>query len=473
MTSTLVLGGPGTGKTTRLIELVMGFIEAGVRPERIAFVSFTRAAVNEARDKAVTRFNLSEDDMQWFRTLHSLCFKILNLNRGQVFGLNDRVELAELTGESTREDDPLMTLSIRSRTTMRGLQGEWEVSPEEAQWFRLKRFHEANEAYRRDRSVYDFTDMLQLYLGSAIDGPCPVDVAVVDEAQDLSRLQWLVVEKAFADSREVYYAGDDDQCVHAWAGADMDYFMNLSVDRTEVLPVSHRLPKPVFDLSQEVGGRISRRYHKPVRSSGKAGTLEWLARLEEVDLSSGSWLLLARARYQLATLANEARYQGVVHTVSGEPTVDEETVKTIRAYETLRRGGTVNATDAKQVLTAVGLKRTLGEGTYSADDLQLDVKRIWHDALVEIGLDEREYYLSCLRRGERLDGVPRVQIDTVHSAKGREADNVLLLTDSTSRIAKAFVNDEDSEHRVWYVGVTRASQNLYVVTQKTRYGYRL
>jgi superfamily I DNA/RNA helicase len=469
---TLILGGPGAGKTTHLIETVKRAIESGVSPDRVAFVSFTRAAAYEARDRAVQALGLSADQLPWFRTLHSLCFRVLGLERKEVFSRRHRNELAELVGGSAEEDEPMMAIASRARITMRGLKSEWEASSEDASWYRLLAFAEAYDGYRSDRSVYDFTDMLQEYLDGDI-GPVPVDMAVIDEAQDFSLLQWRVVEKAFANCRDVYCAGDDDQAIHAWAGADREYFLNLPVDRIDVLPVSHRLPLPVFDLGQGVSSRISRRYAKEIRSSGKEGSLEWIRRPDNVDLSTGSWLLLARARHQLKDLARVAWKQGVVYTVAGESSVDLETVQTIRAYEALRRGDAVEAGDVQRVLKAVGVERKLDDHPYNASELGLDVGSIWHDALIRVPLEEREYLLKCLRRGEKLGGPPRVQIDTIHASKGREADNVLLLTDMTERIAKAFKRDEDPELRVWYVGITRASSALYIVQPRTMNGFRL
>ena len=55
----LILGGPGTGKTTRLLDIVAEEIEKGTSPERIAFVSFTRKATEEAQDRAIKKFNLT------------------------------------------------------------------------------------------------------------------------------------------------------------------------------------------------------------------------------------------------------------------------------------------------------------------------------------------------------------------------------------------------------------------------------
>ena len=74
--------------------------------------------------------------------------------------------------------------------------------------------------------------------------------------------------------------------------------------------------------------------------------------------------------------------------------------------------------------------------------------------------------LSC---AEKLSQNARVQLSTIHSAKGGEATNVLLILDNTKTIREAADKSwekEDEAHRVWYVGVTRTSQNLYIMAAK-------
>ena len=74
-----------------------------------------------------------------------------------------------------------------------------------------------------------------------------------------------------------------------------------------------------------------------------------------------------------------------------------------------------------------------------------------------------------LQSGEELSKEARVKLSTIHAAKGGEADNVLLILDTTKTIREAIEKSqdkEDEENRVWYVGVTRTKQNLYIMAAK-------
>src|SRR6185312_3637760 len=136
-------------------------LASGMRPDRIAFVSFTRSAVEEAKRRVCEAFGLLPDDLPHFRTVHSLAFRELGLGRSDFVDDAHLSRVSELTGEliSTLEDpfsdapaagmqgDPLLTLDHYARTTCRDLKTAWSDHGSDMEWFRLLRFSKAYAAY--------------------------------------------------------------------------------------------------------------------------------------------------------------------------------------------------------------------------------------------------------------------------------------------------------------------------------------
>ena len=97
-TNNIIYGPPGTGKTHTLLTLAEEEMARGVHPDRIAFVTFTKKAANEARDRAMENFNLEEQHLPYFRTLHSLAFHELGLSKSQVMSKKHYKEFASKFG---------------------------------------------------------------------------------------------------------------------------------------------------------------------------------------------------------------------------------------------------------------------------------------------------------------------------------------------------------------------------------------
>ena len=91
----IILGPPGTGKTTTLLGLMEKELEQGTEPDRIGFFAFTRRAAQEGKERAMARFAITNRDLPYFRTLHSLAFQQLGLSRSSVLGSTGIAELNE------------------------------------------------------------------------------------------------------------------------------------------------------------------------------------------------------------------------------------------------------------------------------------------------------------------------------------------------------------------------------------------
>lgn len=499
--TTLILGGPGCGKTTRLLRIVEEELERGVPAAAIAFVAYTTAAATVAKERAAERFTLEpKRDLPWFRTIHSLAYQMLGVSRDEVMQRDDwkafgrkigepitgfRYDLDDETGSgAVANGDRMMQIADLARVTGLSLKAAWEqIDPEGIDWWALERFALGAEQYKTNIGKLDFTDMLTQYAVRAKEDQRmrpPVRVAVVDEAQDLTSAQWAVVDAAFSGVERLYIAGDDDQAIYHWAGADVSRFLTLKA-RREVLPVSYRLPVTVFQHAQKVAQRITKRYPKDFTPSDRKGTITWHQQPEHVSLlDPGTWLLLARNGYMIHIWKTLAHTQGVPYLTRHGSSVNPDHVAAMYGWEALRKMKPVTGTVAAKVWAVLGFpkakepKWNAGTAyTRAAFPMGTPWDQLWHVALVGIPDLTRTYYISCLRNKEDLRAVPRVRLETIHGVKGDEADNVALLTDMSTRTARSYDADPDQEHRVFYVGMTRTRSTLHLIAPQSVRFYSL
>jgi superfamily I DNA/RNA helicase len=95
----------------------------------------------------------------------------------------------------------------------------------------------------------------------------------------------------------------------------------------------------------------------------------------------------------------------------------------------------------------------------------------WFDAFKEVEYEEKDYIKQMLDNGEDLDSPARIFVSTIHAFKGGEKNNIILCLDQPNKIKKAIKKSRDKadeEHRVWYVGITRARNNLYKLKAKKK-----
>jgi superfamily I DNA/RNA helicase len=314
------------------------------------------------------------------------------------------------------------------------------------------RYIDTVKEYKQSRNLYDFADMLE-FESRSID----VDVLIIDEAQDLSTAQWNYVDKTFSTAKRVYIGGDDDQAIFEWSGADVARFNNIVAVRT-VLDVSYRIPSDIHDIATGISAKIKNRTEKIYKSRLAKGTVDYWGAIDHIDMSSGTWLLLARNSYLLAELSAATKSKGFTYVSRGVNSVSATHVKAIRLWEQYRKGYELQTNERALI------------DDYVSD---YDSLTIWHEAFDKLSVEVREYYISLLRSGESLTKQPRINISTIHGSKGGEADNVVLLTDMSYSTWDAINLNGDSEHRVWYVGATRAKEALHIIQPRGRYYYNI
>lgn len=465
--TTVIIGPPGTGKTTRLLDIMETELKNGISPNRIVFCSFTKKASEEATDRACDRFGFSRKDMVYFRTIHSLAFAALGLKKDNVMQPKDykaignhlgmsfsgKIDVVDSQFGGKKIGDQYAFIDSFSRARHLSPKTVWDMMHRDnLNWFEYKRYADTLAEYKRKYDLYDFADML--VMGSP---KLDVDVLIIDEAQDLSTAQWYFIEHSFPTVQRIYIGGDDDQAIFEWSGADVNKFINLK-GKKEVLTQSYRIPSKVHDLATDISGKIHQRTDKHYASKKTKGEIEYWSSIDHIDMSSGTWLLLARNSYLLGECSMAVKQMGFNYAVKGLNSISQADIRAIQLWEQFRHGATISDSD----------REFLSDYTDT-----YDTTKIWHEAFNRMSIESRQYYVSLLRRGESLTKQPRINISTVHGAKGGEADHVVLLSDMATQTWEAIPFNPDSEHRVWYVGVTRCKETLNIIMPRGRYSYQL
>jgi len=464
-------GPPGTGKTTEMLRRVKATREAGVQAERIAFVSFTRAAASEA----LSRLGLRRSDN--VSTIHAMAFRSMGMRQAQVV---DSMKLREFStvmgipiiGKSPEDDeeradgDFYLDLLNYARNTFSHPDEVYDISDRPGTRAEFNAFVRAYAEWKSTYGYYDFTDMLERAARGAMRGDA--EVVFVDEAQDLSPLQWRVIEKLCRRAEEVHIAGDDDQAIYTWAGADahgMARFTAKHSGDSHVLSLSHRLPAAVHAKSQDLIRRVTLRVDKEFSPRPDLGLVRVFGSINSVDIAHGEdILLLGRTHSVLREVEQSLIEERIPYTrESGRPGMyQNKYAAAIRAFRKLERGERITDGERTQLFACA---TATTRAALEANDVRSVVERPFYVAL-NIPGRAVDFY-----RDADLESVPTIRLSTIHAAKGHEADRVILLTDMTTRVAQSAEKSPDDEIRVWYVGMTRAKRQLDIVEGYN--GYKL
>lgn len=498
----MVLGPPGTGKTTTLLKMIEDALLSGIKPEEIAFLSFTKKAVSEAADRACAKFKLNRKRFPLFQTVHSLCFSRLGCSKNDLMTKQNYLDLGawlgyEFTSSCDMEDgvltsgaangDKFLFLDNISRVRCETIRDTWEAEGFDVSWAELDRFSKGYARYKEKTGVMDFTDLLTKFVEEGL--PTKAKIAFIDEAQDLSQAQWRVLQKCFAKVDKVVIAGDDDQSIFKWSGADLNTFLNLEGDK-KLLNLSHRLPKAIHRKAQDTIKRVKNRYDKPFESTAEEGSVDYVSSIEQARVvQDESTMILVRNVYLLAPVYEHFKRLGLAYNGrNGFTSISEGHVGAIRAWEAMRKGNSIPLADARLIYEHLRIGPILARGGKVALDKHEDTeegitwetlrdhfgllsKPLWHEALTGIPLEKREYYISLLRNKVKITAEPNVFINTIHGVKGGEADHVIIVSDMSKRTYMEMQKDLDSETRVAYVALTRAKKRLTIIMPNGRYSY--
>jgi superfamily I DNA/RNA helicase len=330
----------------------------------------------------------------------------------------------------------------------------------------LEPIAEAWQEFRLSRTpvLYSFADMIVSFLE---DGTAPpLDLLIVDEAQDLAEINWRLVDKLAETTEKTFIAGDDDQAIYEWNGARPQRFIQYKGKKV-VLDQSYRIPSSVHPIAQKISERILCREPKEYKPRQEPGTVNKVNSIERLPLDKGEWLIMASCDYMLTDTSKGYNIRKYL-VDNGHPFVHNHyryiPARMMSAIDTWGKLKTEDITlseldDLYFHLGKQGVKR--GFISRVAQEPELFDK--------SIDIERRSFIEKAIKKNEDLHGEPRIVISTIHQAKGGEAENVAVYLDLSKAQKRSSMLQPDGLHRQFYVAVTRTIENLYFIQAQDDY----
>ncbi|MFB6142267.1 MAG: UvrD-helicase domain-containing protein [Halorientalis sp.] len=565
---TRLFGGPGSGKTTALLDQVESVFENDdVGVDEVLVVSYTRAAAAEVRDRLAERLDVSPRSLKGnVCTMHAKAYELLDLSRGDVVGEDDKEAFCEdfgveyedeyaaagrRTARSTALGNKVIATSQWLQRTGRDVADwydvpfQWDVEdvrlppdvdpnaktgnkytptwPSDDDRLDVPEAIRGWRAYKGEADLVGFADMLERVKDRSLVPS--VNYLFIDEFQDITTLQYDVYEEWRQHMDEVLVAGDDDQVVYSWQGADPNLLLDEAVDDDVVLPNSYRLPSRILDVVNREIRHIEKRQEKDLDPRKEGGAVEAVESPSMLDLvrnvrytvqdEDGSLMCLFRARYQMFQFIDEFIGEGIPFKVLTDQRMwTDRLTQYVRAVEKIEEGEPITGLEARRLAdmlqeSAFGSNEReelydfledLEEDAETEDVAELEIQAdtisdhapFMPDAasagdMVRKITSFQRKSIKAYFAGEYAGMDPsRVRLGTIHSAKGREADHVFVGTDLTEKVVEqmaATVDDPedvpgveeftsktspvpvltDNERRVFYVGMSRARERLVLL----------
>jgi DNA helicase-2/ATP-dependent DNA helicase PcrA len=399
---TIVLGPPGTGKTTTLLNKVDDYLKQ-TDPDKVGYFAFTKKAAEEAKDRAIKKFNLTEDDLPYFRTLHSLAFRKLGIKKDDVMQSRHYKDLGKKLGfpvayASYAEEDNIFTsdseyLRIIQLAELKNITPEQQFDlrehTQDLERSTLRIIYNELARYKKEYNLIDFNDMITDFTKS--DKSPKFDVVFIDEAQDLSLMQWDMARSIWNKTTDAFIAGDDDQAIYKWAGADVDSFIALE---GQYLPLtqSYRIPAKVHGLAMGIINKIRNRIDKTWQPRVSQGTLQRHFDINSIDMSQGDWLVLGRTKYLLEEVEESLYRKGLYYKTKHRRNTEKELHEAATSWEHLRKGQLISYKEIENISKHMSDKlwhkkkiKGMAKGSfYGIDqlvkDYGLQVKTEWYEA---------------------------------------------------------------------------------------------
>jgi len=452
---TVVIARAGSGKTSTIIE---GF-KYLPRGKKTLMVAFNKSITKELKERAPSYVDVM--------TLHSLGLRAIKQSFGNVVIESDKCNT--LVQSIIGDDQDLWELNqsiCKCVSLCKGFLFDTPKNIEELiDRFGIETLNLPRDKFidhvikalalcKANKNVIDFDDMIwfpfvyRLNIGK-------FDVVFVDEAQDLNAAQIAMVMSAIKPDGRIIAVGDPAQSIYQFRGADSEAipnFINKLKAKTLPLSVTYRCPKKVVKLAQDIVPDIE------AHDQAEDGLV--------ADLDAGDLLkkvkpgdfVLSRTNAPLVKYCLALLKAGIPANIQGRDIgvnllyfIKKSKAKTIvefTKYVNEWRDQEVKRLMSEKKDTTICIDKAecllnLCESTLTIKDLKETIETLFNDT----------------------DDSAKVMFSTTHKAKGLERDRVFVLADTY----RSRTRGGGEESNLWYVAITRAKKELYLVKNPNKY----
>ncbi len=311
----LVLGTPGSGKTTVIVERIRNLIDIeGVAPGRILVITFTRAAANSMKQRFVSS---RDDEKVRFGTFHSFFFWVIKTAYGyrneDILTEEERRKL--IRGLLSNDDQGLSDNEELITSVLR------QIEKVDSELIDIENYYSSDLPEHQFRNIYnrfkelkkksgklDFNDMMHMCYTLLKERPDILDLIrksypyiLVDEFQDTNLLQYEILKMLAAPLNNLFVVGDDDQSIYGFRGARPDIMLSFKETYKDAeivtLRTNYRCKKDITRLSGKLISHNKKRYDKELKS---ASSSDGLIKIQQVkDITTQNELLISRIRDSL------------------------------------------------------------------------------------------------------------------------------------------------------------------------------
>lgn len=523
---------PGAGKTTQLGYKLIEKLNNEHDIYDICFCTFSKSQANDIKDRISKKVNVERKELNqsYFGTIHHCCVKLLdwdlkNKNPSLATDL-DKAKFLSKWGfnypvksnapnslpESILTDDDISEatdeekiFSVINWCNQRLIPlKNWKES--KVSFYSIdpgiiydicKSWNE----YKQNNNLVDFDDMLLDIVQNDYAPSCKI--LFVDEFQDLTPLLYKVISTWGENVEESFYvAGDDDQTIYTWSGANPDYLLNFNA-QTQILSESFRVPSEIITKANSLIETISNRQNKQLSSKKQGGKFIYLKSPTKDDIlkyieqikSEKTIFFLFRTNYLAELWCKEILlpfgipYKKLKHGIRIPDPWSKKVIALRNFFVKIKRNIPINKFELKNLIKILpscsrgrldsyvrwGKKKSFDEDANN----EFNVRKILTDYLTKIptfnsNIIQREFndvqrvtFNQNLSSKYSLFNPYNIRVGTLHSAKGLEADVVFVFNNHGQKTEQFLLEHgqfaRDCETRLYYVGITRAKETCLLV----------